>query len=121
VEGEERDEELRQVAERRLHDSRCGRADAAAELVGRGAHEPCQDGDRGRRGQKRDHRVDVEVVAERRDSDQKARESDPRQVTTTHTGSRAYCRLLPSIRCLPFLTTEPPPSTGSPIVRAELR
>ena len=48
VQGEESDEELGQVAERRLHDARAARAEPRAELLGRVADEPGQRGQRDR-------------------------------------------------------------------------
>ena len=69
AEREERDEELGQVAERGLDDARAARAEPGAELLGRGADEP---GERGERDRGDDERHDVaraREVADRRDDD----------------------------------------------------
>jgi hypothetical protein len=66
VEREEPDEELRQIAERRLDRARARRPEAAAELLGRqpdGAGEPC---DRERRQREAEDRRPIEEMRERR-------------------------------------------------------
>ena len=73
LEREERDEELRQVAERGLHDTRRRGADAPAELLGRAADEAREERDRRGGDEERQHGRRVEVVRRSRAGDEHTR------------------------------------------------
>ena len=84
MEGEEGDEELRQVAEPGLDDTGGRGADAAAELFGRAADEAREQGDRSGGDQERRDRRHLEKVRERRGHDEEGGERDLPDVVAVH-------------------------------------
>ena len=65
-EREDDDEELGQVAERRLEHAGGGRPEALADLLGRERDDPREPGERGGRDREREQRRRVGVVGDRR-------------------------------------------------------
>jgi hypothetical protein len=92
VQREQRDEQLRQVAERRLHGAGGGRPHACAELLGRAADEPRQLRDRQRGERERQHGRRVREVGDGGGGDERRCDAELNPVGPVHAGTATAAR-----------------------------